>query len=371
MKNINRIVKWSMVAVLVLGLVACAKKKANPPTASEMKNAEIESKSETGSQPEGKAVAMLGDTALPALPDELVLGETVKNPKIFQAKKFMEEKKYQDLLGLIEPAEAGKMKSPEQAALAEVYLRAATQLRVHLHDVPFATMFCERGLLVSPRHPSLLRLQIDNYLQPDMNLVAGAEELAEKLVRLDPNDMQNQYLRGKVAFEQAEYDKAVSWLQKAARPESKGPLAEPAIKMLGMAKAKRDELKASLSMTKELEVMMARAKTMAKANPAADGSGNRMIADFDPKVAPSGGKVVLYRTKWCQYCKKTHALLKKLDIKFEERDIEKDQKALMRMMELAQQNGVEVTGVPVTQIGNKLVVGYNPSLIESMVKKIR
>ena len=86
---------------------------------------------------------------------------------------------------------------------------------------------------------------------------------------------------------------------------------------------------------------------------------------------PSGGKVVLYMTKWCKYCKKTRELLKKLKVKFEEKDIEQDQKSLMKMMELAQQAGVEVTGVPVIQIGNRLVVGYNPNLIESMVNKIR
>jgi glutaredoxin len=235
-------------------------------------------------------------------------------------------------------------------------------------------MYCERGLLLNPNHQGLLRLQIKNYLSHEMNLVGGAEELAVTLVKINAEEQENQLLRGKVAFEQGDYDEAVLWLKKAARSGrlQNSPDIQEAWKLLDMAKGKADELKSSLSMTKELELMMARVKTQAAKGPpkvpAGDGDGG---GGGDEAVDPSGGKVVLYMTRWCKYCAKTRDLLKSLKVKFEEKDIEQNQEAMMELMNMAQAARVEVNGVPVVRIGNTLVVGYNPQRIENLIQQAK
>ena len=65
------------------------------------------------------------------------------------------------------------------------------------------------------------------------------------------------------------------------------------------------------------------------------------------------------------------ALLRAMKVKFTKKNIEKDESALMEMMNHARKAGVEVTGVPVLRIGNKMVVGYNPQRIEMLVDQIR
>ncbi|MBN2497589.1 MAG: hypothetical protein JXR96_23550 [Deltaproteobacteria bacterium] len=302
--------------------------------------------------------------------------QLVKNSKVPQAKELLDKSKFEDLVMLIEPDEASGMAPADREALTDIYYHAAHRLRHRLHNVSFSSMFCERGLLLSSKHAGLLRLQADNYLHPDMKLVGGAEELANQLVEIDARDVENQYLRGRVAFEQAEYDVAIKWLERAAKDPGQSKISEEAYQLLGMAKAKRDEIRSALSMTRELEIMMKRAKSLAHnqvgptPTPGADGSG-QMAMQPGETADPAGGKIVLYMTQWCKYCRKTRELLKSLNVKFEERDIEKDQQALMGMMETAERLGVEVTGVPVLQIGNQLVVGYNPTLIENMINKIR
>jgi|GEM_PF-4745202 len=61
----------------------------------------------------------------------------------------------------------------------------------------------------------------------------------------------------------------------------------------------------------------------------------------------------------------------RLAVHFEEKDIERDQAALVEMMQLAESKGVEVRGVPVVRVGAELVVGYNEARIKSLVDEIR
>jgi glutaredoxin len=284
-----------------------------------------------------------------------------------KAQDLLKDNKFEDLLGVFEPGQVDGMTPRERAVLADLFHEAATRLKDRFKNVSFSSLYCERGLMLDPRHQPLLRLQIQNYLHPEMKLFGGAEELADKLLAVDAESAENQLLRGKAAFEQGEYDVAVVWLQKAARVgrRKRGPVIEEAWKLLDLAKGKQQEIKAALSMTRELEAMMARAKKRGVQPPAA------VEPKPDETVDPSGGGITLYMTRWCGYCRKARSLLKGMNVKFEEKDIERDQSALMEMMRYAEDAGVEVTGVPVLRIGNQMVVGYNPQRIESLVAKIR
>ncbi|HSA23972.1 MAG TPA: glutaredoxin domain-containing protein, partial [Myxococcota bacterium] len=299
------------------------------------------------------------------------------SPKVVEMQALAQAGKFEDLVGALEPKEAQRLGEQDKAALAEVYRVAADRMLFKNKDVAFASLLCERGLGVQPEHAELLRLQIEIYLHPDMNLVDGAEELAERLTKLDGENQRNQLLRGKVAFEQGEYEVAVTWLTKAARSgrEQHGKHITEAWKLLDLAKGKVEETRSALSMTRELEGRLHKAKIVAQSHAAdkapepAIGEPMRPDDGGAPAAEGGGGPVVLYMTKWCKYCKKTAELLKSLDVKFEQKDIERDQQALVEMMELAQRAGVEVTGVPVLRVGARLVVGYNQELIERLVKK--
>jgi glutaredoxin len=295
------------------------------------------------------------------------------HPKVKAAAALAAEGKLEELVGAVEPKEAMALSEADRSTLADIYHRAADHMLNRNRDVSFASLFCERGLLVQPEHQGLLRLQIEIYMHPDMNLIDGAEELAVRLVRVDPEHQRNQLLRGKVAFEQGQYDQAVTWLTRAARSgrTQQSKEIEEAWKLLEMAKVKAEEMKAALSMTRELEVRLQRAKTIAQSHAAA--SPRQSEPPIGESLRPGGdeaaGPITLYMTKWCKFCRQTADLLKGLNVKFEQKDIERDQAALVDLMELAQAQGVEVTGVPVLRMGNKLVVGFNPELIERMVKK--
>jgi mycoredoxin len=284
-----------------------------------------------------------------------------------KARDLLKNNKYEDLLEVFEPGQVERMTQQERSVLADLFFDAAVRLKKQFKNVSFSSMYCERGMMLVPQHQPLLRLQVRNYLHPEMKLFGGAEELADKLLTIDGDSAENQLLRGKAAFEQGEYDVAVVWLKKAARVgrRKRGPVIEEAWKLLDLSKGKQQEIKSALSMTRELEAIMARAK--------------KRGIKIDPKKPPpendaanlSGGSVTLYMTRWCGYCRKARSLLKGMNVKFEEKDIENDQSALVEMMRHAEEAGVEVTGVPVLRIGNQMVVGYNPQRIQTLVEKIR
>ena len=287
-----------------------------------------------------------------------------------KARTLLKGNKYEDLLGVFEPNQVDGMTPEERSLLADLFHEAALNLKNRFKNVSFSSLYCERGLMLAPRHQPLLRLQIKNYLHREMKLFGGAAELAEKLLIVDAESVENQLLRGKAAFEQGEYGIAVVWLKKAARVgrRKRGPVIEEAWKLLDFAQGKQQEIKSALSMTRELEAMMARAKKRGVKLPAPKEPHSEDAADA---VNLSGGSVTLYITRWCGYCRKARSLLKRMNVKFEEKDIEKDQAALMEMMRYAEDAGIEVTGVPVLRIGSQMVVGYNSQRIESLIAKIR
>ncbi len=69
-------------------------------------------------------------------------------------------------------------------------------------------------------------------------------------------------------------------------------------------------------------------------------------------------KVAIYTTPTCPWCKKTKAFLNEKKIPYQEKDVSTDQKAANEMVEKSGQ-----MGVPVLDIGGKIIVGYDPDAI--------
>ena len=74
-------------------------------------------------------------------------------------------------------------------------------------------------------------------------------------------------------------------------------------------------------------------------------------------------QVIMYGTSWCGYCAKTRALLEEHDISYFEYDIENSSEGYDQFIDLGGR------GVPVLQIGGKVVKGYNPSRILELVNE--
>lgn len=69
--------------------------------------------------------------------------------------------------------------------------------------------------------------------------------------------------------------------------------------------------------------------------------------------------VKLFGTKHCPGCDKAKQLLDKYGAEYEYYDLEEDQRAAMVVVKMTRQRSV-----PVVQIGNKFIVGYNAQAIE-------
>jgi len=76
-----------------------------------------------------------------------------------------------------------------------------------------------------------------------------------------------------------------------------------------------------------------------------------------------GGKVILYATKWCGYCKKARSLLTENNIQFYEYDIEESQEGAKQHKSLGGK------GIPVLLINGEVLKGYNPSKILALANK--
>jgi len=76
--------------------------------------------------------------------------------------------------------------------------------------------------------------------------------------------------------------------------------------------------------------------------------------------------VKIYTTPTCPWCKKTKGFLKQNKIKYQEVDVSANQKAAQEMIRKSGQSGV-----PVLDIGGKIIVGFDPEGIKKAVGKKR
>ncbi|PCJ13005.1 MAG: NrdH-redoxin [Gammaproteobacteria bacterium] len=74
------------------------------------------------------------------------------------------------------------------------------------------------------------------------------------------------------------------------------------------------------------------------------------------------GKLILYATDWCGYCKKTRKLLKTNNIPYFEYDIEKSKKGREQFDSLGGR------GVPLILIRGNVIKGYDPALTLELAK---
>lgn len=83
--------------------------------------------------------------------------------------------------------------------------------------------------------------------------------------------------------------------------------------------------------------------------------------------ATGGGDVVIYRTTWCGYCKKTAEYLKMKGVAFVEKDLEHDAGAREDMLARAKKAGVpesKLQGVPILSVKGHIITGFDRAAID-------
>ncbi len=81
-------------------------------------------------------------------------------------------------------------------------------------------------------------------------------------------------------------------------------------------------------------------------------------------VKEKNSKVIVYSTPTCPYCNALKDFLKENKIKFENIDVSKNQKAAREIVKKSGQ-----TGVPVTIINGKVIVGFDQAALEKAIGK--
>lgn len=83
-----------------------------------------------------------------------------------------------------------------------------------------------------------------------------------------------------------------------------------------------------------------------------------------PHFANVEQKVVIYSTSWCKFCKATREYLEANNIPFIDRDIEKGDELTDKLYAT-----IGAKAIPQVVIGNKIISGFNKSLISEALKE--
>lgn len=80
----------------------------------------------------------------------------------------------------------------------------------------------------------------------------------------------------------------------------------------------------------------------------------------------TNAKVTLYSTSWCAFCNTEKQWLDKLGVEYEAKDIEADKAAHDELMEKI---GGNFQGVPVTDVGGEMILGFDRPKLESALRE--
>ncbi len=236
---------------------------------------------------------------------------------------------------------------PKAAALLGEAAEAANKKK----DDVLALQFAQTALSLDKSQPKALEAAARASLA--QQLYDAAEKYADRWVLAERTNPSARVLRAQLAVEAGEWDVALDQLDQVH--DAKGADAELAKSLRARASTESAQKHAALSTIASLE------KAMAAAAVAARKGGGRA------GPAAASADVVLYGTSWCGYCKKARAWLKKHNVAFVEKDVEKDSNAAQELAGKAAQAGVEARGVPVIDVHGTLVMGFDEKRLDSLL----
>lgn len=119
--------------------------------------------------------------------------------------------------------------------------------------------------------------------------------------------------------------------------------------------------------TKRRQVLAAAEK--AKAERAAESLAKPL--DLVPAPGAVDDKVIMYANRYCPVCQKARRWLLDQKIPYVEKDVQKDQAAAQELMAKGKAQGVPVTGVPVFDVGGKLIPGFDKGAIRKALSEAK
>ncbi len=97
----------------------------------------------------------------------------------------------------------------------------------------------------------------------------------------------------------------------------------------------------------------------------------KMVASVPPSVGPSAApgdaSVIMYSTKHCPVCHKARRWLLEQKIPYVEKDLETNPGAAMELAQKGKAQNVSTRGVPVFDVGGRLVPGFDPGAIKQLL----
>jgi glutaredoxin len=97
-------------------------------------------------------------------------------------------------------------------------------------------------------------------------------------------------------------------------------------------------------------------------------SSSGELDSYDDADGGDRSGVVLYGTSWCGACAAARQFFTAHKIQFVDKDIEKDSKAQAELLRKARKAGASINGVPVIDFRGTLMLGFNQSRLEQLLK---
>ena len=229
-------------------------------------------------------------------------------------------------------------------------LVAVARAKAEAGDLLLGLQACQMALRFQTREADAL--EVCAQVSRRLDQFGSAERYARRLADTHPRDPRGWLWLARLALEQGEWGEARSAARRALTLAPAPDLRREAEAIAGKADA----------------ALSARQEALSQVTALAE-APRREATRSEPR-APAGGApaVVLYSTAWCGYCKKARRWLKSKGVAFEERDIERDPEALAELVEKARAIGVRPRGVPVLDVGGRLVLGWDPSALEQALE---
>lgn len=95
-------------------------------------------------------------------------------------------------------------------------------------------------------------------------------------------------------------------------------------------------------------------------------SGVQPVAE-GTQVGKAGGPIIVYRTSWCGVCERAVAWLQQNGHTYVEKDVEADAEAAQEVQRKLTAAGKSSRGVPVIDVGGKLMVGFDPNQLQRLI----
>jgi glutaredoxin len=89
----------------------------------------------------------------------------------------------------------------------------------------------------------------------------------------------------------------------------------------------------------------------------------------DQGLANAASQVTVYSTSWCGVCRNAKAFLRDRKVAFVERDVEKDESAMVELAEKAKRAGVQPQGVPVIDVYGQLMLGFDEARLVQLLER--